>query len=195
MPGKKTRVALIPDAATIAWHHAREEFVADELKLGKTQIKGAIVGDTPGKRAWIIWTRTFNGDPSQRFDKGNKLDILRIVVEDEDDLVRENFGELVNGANSNGPPLVSNGNRSDKSVQKIAALLVAAQQEAARCNLGEVQAWNPIPTVVQAAKLACPEVGAVVDRESQSITSLKWYGEGTALDDVEWIGNEKYGWC
>ncbi len=194
-PGKKTRVALIPDAATIAWHHAREEFVAEELKRGKTQIKGAIIGDTPGQRAWIIWTRTVNGDPSSKYDKDNKLDVLRIVVEEADDIVREDFVDLANVTESDNPQPIINGSGVGTQVQKIASLLVAAQREAAKSLLAEVHAWNPTPTVIQAAKLAYPEVGAVVHRESQSITSLKWYGEGSALEDVDWIGNEKYGWC
>jgi hypothetical protein len=35
-----------------------------------------------------------------------------------------------------------------------------------------------------------------VEREEESIASLMWYGEGSgASDDIEWVGNEKYGWC
>ena len=192
---KKTRVALIPDGPTIAWHHAREEFVAEELKLEDPEIKGAIMGDKAGGRAWIIWTRTFNGDPCKKYDEGNVLNVLRIVVEEEDDIVREDLGDLTEAATSDHSPLLANGTRSETSVQLVASLLVAAQQEAAKFHLAEVQAWNPTQTVVRAAKLAYPEVAAVVNRESQSIASLKWYGGGPALEEVEWIGNEKYGWC
>ena len=188
-------MALIPDAATIAWHHAREEFVAEELKLGDTEIKGAIVGDKPGERAWIIWTRTFSGDPHRKFDKGNVLFVLRIVMEEEESVIRDNPSDLAKGANGNGPPPMTNGDGLGKSVRQVASLLVAAQQEAARFHLAEAQAWNPTPTTVQAAKLAYPKVGAVIDRESQSIACLKWYGEGAALEEVDWVGNEKYGWC
>jgi hypothetical protein len=40
----------------------------------------------------------------------------------------------------------------------------------------------------------------VVDREFESIASLRWYGEipqkgGRVADYVDWIVNEKYGWC
>lgn len=188
-------MALIPDAATIAWHHAREEFVAEELNLGNTGIKGAIVGEKSGGRAWIIWTRTFNGDPYRKYDKDNILNVLRIVVEQDDSVVREDLKDLANVRDSNGSPPVTNGSGPGKSVQQVASLLFAAQQEAAKLHLAEVQAWNPTPTTVQAAKLAHPKVSAIIDRESQSIACLKWYGEGPALEEVDWIGNEKYGWC
>lgn len=116
-------------------------------------------------------------------------------MEEEDNIVREGFGDLANVAKSEGPRPITNGSGFRKQVQKIASLLFAAQQEAAKSLLAEVHAWNPTPPVVLAAKLAYPELGAVIDRASQSITSLKWYGEGSALEDVDWIGNEKYGWC
>jgi hypothetical protein len=91
--------------------------------------------------------------------------------------------------------IANNGAHVRKSVQYVASLLLAAQQEATKFNLSEVQAWNPTPTTAQAAKVAYPGVAAVIDRESQSIASLKWYSSGSPLDEVEWIGNEKYGWC
>jgi len=40
----------------------------------------------------------------------------------------------------------------------------------------------------------------VVDREEQSICSLMWYDEESREGEIEptgidWVGNEKYGWC
>ena len=35
-----------------------------------------------------------------------------------------------------------------------------------------------------------------VDRENEGIASLLWYGEGSGKEDtIEWMGNEKFGWC
>ena len=35
-----------------------------------------------------------------------------------------------------------------------------------------------------------------VEREEDGIASLLWYGEGSGKEDtLEWIANEKYGWC
>lgn len=31
-------------------------------------------------------------------------------------------------------------------------------------------------------------------REKASISSLRWYGEGSG-EDVKWVCNEKFGWC
>jgi len=179
----------------MAWHHAREEFAANELKLGNPEIKGAIVGNEAGERAWIIWARTWNGDPYKRDDPGNVLNVLRIVVEEEEEIGRDDFSNFANTANGDSSSLPNNGAHVRKSVQYVASLLLAAQQEATKFNLSEVQAWNPTPTTAQAAKVAYPGVAAVIDRESQSIASLKWYSSGSPLDEVEWIGNEKYGWC
>jgi hypothetical protein len=34
-----------------------------------------------------------------------------------------------------------------------------------------------------------------VDREHDSIPSLMWYGPGGDKAEVEWLHNEKFGWC
>lgn len=189
-------MALIPDVETMAWHHAREEFAANELNLGSPTIKGAIVGSEAGERAWIIWTRTWNGDPYKKDDSGNVLNVLRIVVEEEaGEFGRENFRDLSDTTNCERSTSLDNGTHIRKPVQDVAALLTAARREAAKFNLSEVHAWNPTPTTALAAKIAFPRVAAVIDRESQSIASLKWHGDEMALDGIEWIGNEKYGWC
>lgn len=72
----RVRVALIPDANTIQWHHAREEFLAQKLLGRWPDIKGAIAERSAGERVWGIWTRTFSSEE-------NTLNILRLVIEDE----------------------------------------------------------------------------------------------------------------
>lgn len=159
-------VALVPDIDTIRWHHAREEFVGNELYGKFPKIKGAMVGTEKGKRIWCYWTRMYYNAHEA---KGNTLHILRLVVEDEQ---QENVAEA------------------------FAALMAMAQKEAQEWQMAEVEAWNPSAATVAAAQKLHP--GAkVVERDSESIASLRWYPEhsGNVADSIDWVGNEKYGWC
>lgn len=174
--GSKTAVALIPDVETIQWHHAREEFVGQEVHGRVPKIKGAIVGDEEGKRVWCYWTRTwYNEDVSAV--KGNTMHILRLVVED-DVLGSKGVGE------------------SQSTSAAIAALLAFAQREAYEWKTEHVELWSPSASAVAGAQIL-DKTAKVIDRDTESIASLLWYPEheGTAADHVEWIGNEKYGWC
>ncbi|MCJ1414023.1 hypothetical protein MMC32_000348 [Xylographa parallela] len=101
-------------------------------------------------------------------EEGNVLHVLRMVVEGED-------GEDGEGT---------------WRVEATAEVLRAAQREAGRWAMKTVEVWNPEGVVVVAARRIHGEV-EVVERDEESITSLMWYGEG----EVEWVGNEKYGWC
>jgi len=182
VPQNKTFVALIPDHATISWHHAREEFVAQELRGKKPLIKGAVVGSEIGKRVWCYWTRVFyNPDPSAT--KENTLHILRLVVEERGFFTWERASA-----------------DADMSayIPAIAALLRMAQQEAREWNMEAVELWNPTYATVKAVQSMAPEA-QVVHRDSESIASLMWYGErlqeGPVAEYVDWLGNEKYGWC
>lgn len=168
--GSKTAIALLPDIETIQWHHAREDFVGMELHGKTPKVKGAMVGTEQGKRIWCYWTRMwYNANPAET--KGNTLYILRIVVEDGD----------------------STEHSHDDA---IAALMAMAQQEAEECKMERVEAWNPTPATLSAARKLEPGV-EVVDRDSESIASLQWYPqhEGRMADKIEWVGNDKYGWC
>ncbi|KAI9679371.1 MAG: hypothetical protein M1817_005393 [Caeruleum heppii] len=189
-PHKMLRVAVIPDVETMQWHHAREEFVANELGKAYPEIKGAIVGDAPGQRAWCIWSRTWY-DPPGPDTTSNVLHILRLVI--EPGLYERSYGSVINS---------------------IAALIVAAQREAAAWELNEVQLWNPSATVLEGIQRAS-DISAVarespstefmvIDRDSDSIPSLMWYGldgEAGSMPDaidaahIDWVGNEKYAWC
>jgi len=175
-------VALVPDIATISWHHAREEFVGKELHGKVPEIKGAIVGTEPGKRVWCYWTRMFyNSNPDACEE--NTLHILRIVVEERGMLTWEK-------ANSNAD--------MSQYIPAITALFKMAQKEAAEWNMADVEVWNPTDATVKAVQEIYPEA-KVVQRDTESIASLMWYGErvkdGTVADYVDWLGNEKYGWC
>jgi hypothetical protein len=176
-------VALIPNIETVRWHHAREDFVGKVLHGKAPKVKGAIVGSEKGKRIWCYWTRMwYNQNPEEA--KGNTLHILRLVIESE--------GQSSWETSRNG----SNGVTSHQHDAAIAALLSMAQKEAEEWRMEEVEAWNPSSETVAAAQRLDPNA-KVVDRDMESIASLRWYPqhEGPVADSIDWIGNEKYGWC
>ncbi|KAF2433901.1 hypothetical protein EJ08DRAFT_582822 [Tothia fuscella] len=183
--GHRTAVAIIPDIDIINWHHSREEFVGRELHGKVPKIKGAIVGSIPGKRVWCYWTRMFyNEDPKATFE--NTLHILRLVIEEQGifDWEKESH------------------NISKKAMAEyipaIGALFRLAQEEAKEWMMEDVWLWNPTEATIDAVKAVEPEA-KVIDRDAESIASLMWYGEkngdGLVCDYVDWLGNEKYGWC
>lgn len=163
------------------WHHAREEFVAQEVLDRHPKIKGVYARTQDGKRVWCIWTHMFG-----ETEADNTLYLLRIAIEGED----------VHGA---APGNEANGGSSDTHVPNedrllgVVACLRAAQQDAAKWNMKSIKAWNPSGTVVAAARRLEPSA-KITDREEESITSLLWYGPENGLGDIEWIGNEKFGW-
>lgn len=164
-------VALVPDIQTIQWHHAREEFVSNELLGKKPLIKGALV-TTGSDTVWCIWSRTWtNSDKDQ--SEGNTLYILRLVVESDN--------------------LDESKDHKPEHIDAIAAVLGVAQEQAMEWHMAEVEIWNPHPRTTAAAEKLDPEV-AIVHREDESITSLKWYGDDDEKS-VKWVENEKYGWC
>ncbi|KAL8705052.1 MAG: hypothetical protein Q9201_001822 [Fulgogasparrea decipioides] len=180
-PDSCIRVSLLPDVATMQWHHAREDFLAQELLGRRPLCKGALARIADGKRAWCIWTRKFGANRDD-----NVLNILRLVVEGETNVVRQTVAATGNG----------DLNTSDQAtVAAIAAILRAALFEASGWEMASVQLWNPSPLSVMAAKIVDPSA-KVVDRYHESLASLRWHGptplEGTEID---WICNEKYAWC
>ncbi|MCJ1397718.1 hypothetical protein MMC11_000914 [Xylographa trunciseda] len=86
--------------------------------------------------------------------------------------------------------MVVEGEEGEECVEGAAEVLRAAQREAGRWAMKTVEVWNPERVVIDAARRIVGEV-EVVERDEESITSLMWYGKG----EVEWVGNEKYGWC
>lgn len=180
-PHNKTRVALIPDLKTMQWHHAREEFAGREMLGREPEIKGAYTGCEGSSQVWCIWTRTFGST-----EAGNTLNILRIFVEGEENSVRD--------GSKTGGQLVDLKSTDQARLQGAAAVLRAAQVEAARWDMKDVQIWNPSPLVVLAARQIEPST-ELIYREDESIASLRWHGEPEDRTTVEWVSNEKYGWC
>ena len=188
----KVRVALIPDAETLHWHHAREEFVAKELFHRSPDVKGAMVaGEGEGGRVWCIWTRTYGSEL-----EGNTLNVLRLVIEGEEHPTRQAAdGSQLERSSSDDDA----GETLDPlTLQKIHAtslVLLAAQHEAAKWGMRDVQLWNPTRLCVLAARRIKPGI-KVVHRDEESIASLRWHGDELGDGaEVEWVGNEKFGWC
>ncbi|KAK1973695.1 hypothetical protein LZ30DRAFT_742750 [Colletotrichum cereale] len=163
-PSDKTRVSLVPDLDAMLWHLMREDYMTKHI-FGKTPtVRGGVVGD-PGARVWAVWTRGYYGG-LKRPDDGNTMHVLRLAVEDDD---------------ATPDPVLQDA---------VDALLRLARAEAAEWSVNNVELWNPDPRVralVESAGIPHD----FVERETDSIASLMWYGEG----DVEWVLNEKFGWC
>lgn len=81
---------------------------------------------------------------------------------------------------------------SDEMLQEaLNGIIGQARHQASEWKCGKVEMWNPDERVKKAAQAVG---GKWKSRESDSITSLNWFGEGDK-GDVEWLLNEKYAWC
>ena len=181
-----TAVTLLPDAVTFAWHHAREDFVAKEVLGRVPEVKGALalVEGIGGRRAWAMWTRMWYNANVEKRD-GNVLYILRLVVETDPDSCAAVDDE------SDAPGDL-------EEVRAVAAVLRQAQIQAQEWGMVEVELWSPSRRSRRAAGLLLgQEEGKVkvVEREDESIASLKWFGDEAEGSEVEWLEIEKFGWC
>lgn len=101
--------------------------------------------------------------------------------------------------NSNNDDAVDQAVIKSKSWRELvlatASILNMARQEATKWNMQSVRMWNPSPLTLLAAQELEPSA-KLIAREEESIASLRWYKDTLkAGDDVEWIANEKIGWC
>jgi hypothetical protein len=180
----KTHVCIVPDHEHIQWHHVREDFMCQKIFGRQPTIRGAVIGEE-GHRVWAMWTRSFYG-PVGKASSGNALHILRLVIEDE-------APEIIFSSKTGGA--LSNGSLMDEQAQKLKSVLQVAQSQAAEWSLLHVELWNPTP-LVQSLVQKTDLQHSKVERESESIPMLMWYGAGDGkLNDIDWAGNEKYGWC
>ena len=168
---RKTLMMLVPDLDHMLWHHRKEEFACDKLFGRYPHVKGVMTGEL-NDRMWVIWTHRYYGHPHS-ISSNNTLYILRVVI--------ENQGK--------------DREQREHQVEQMRAILRAAQHEAAEWELDCVKVWDPanlIQDIVERTGIQHRKV----EREDESIASLLWFGEGSSKDDtVEWLGNEKYGWC
>ena len=165
----RVHVALIPDYDTMVWHHMRENFMTKKLFGRSPTVKGAIAGES-GSRVWAVWTRMYTG-LLDKSDSENILHILRLVIEND------------------------SAQETAANAEKLKSILEVAQREAKEWRSGHVELWNPTPYVRSLVQSLAVE-HSEVEREKDSIASLRWYGHGSGgVENIEWVGNEKHGWC
>lgn len=121
----------------------------------------------PSGKRWIVWNRFFNQ---------KELTILRIV--DMDEKVNRD-----------------NGNEVDVGAEEMLLLLKVAREEARKWGMDEVVIWSPGERVVSAAERMMGRKVKAVDRDMDSVASLRWNGKGGRDANIEWELNEKFGWC
>jgi GNAT superfamily N-acetyltransferase len=165
----RVHIALIPDHDTMVWHHMREDFMTNKLFGRSPTTRGAIVGES-GSRVWAVWARMYSG-PLDEAKSESTLHLLRLVI--------ENDAEAEAAANA----------------EKLQSILELAQREAREWRAGHVELWNPTPYVKGLVRTLAIE-HSEVERQQESIASLRWYGSGSGgVENIEWVGNEKHGWC
>jgi hypothetical protein len=169
----KVYVSMLPDVQVFKWHFAREKGEIKGISGGDPEVHGAILGEKPGERAWLIWMRSYWEEKEVK--DGNLL-ILRIAVEGGID----------------GPG----------AQRKIGSLLCAAMKEAENWRLEEMVHWNPRSAVVDAAKAWFPEEAVeVVKQRTDDLNCFAWYGpshdsrfKDAQFQDVVWDNAENWCW-
>ena len=172
---KKLRMTIVPDIDHMLWHHKKAEFAAQRLFGKEPQVKGAVAGQ-PGNRIWAIWTHRYYGDPKSASSE-NVLYILRLVVESQG---KESTYDVA---------------QRDVLAEQLKAVLKAAQAEAAEWKLDHISLWDPTPLVQELIGRTGIRHN-MVERQTESIASLLWYGNRSDETGTspEWIGNEHYAW-
>ena len=180
----RLQMMLVPDHDHMLWHHKKEEYVCEKLFGKKPTVKGAVVG-LPGRRIWAIWTHRFYSNPATA-SSDNTLYILRLVVEDQEPSENDLLGLKDSSTETTRLGILTG---------SLKAVLQHAQAEAADWGLGKVCMWHPTPLVLGLIlQTGLPH--RVIERTDEGIASLLWFDEGSgSKDKIQWIGNEKYGWC
>lgn len=167
---EKTRMMIVPDIDRMMWHISKEEFACRKIFDKAPQAKGAIAGHD-GSRVWAIWVHRYYGYPDST-PKEDTLYILRFVMENQ-------------------TPTTAQFKIQTQSMKEI---LHATRVEAAKWNLHCVKLWHPTPLIRELDNQSGLNY-RLVEREEDSIASLKWFQEGGGEpDDVEWVASEKYAW-
>ncbi|KAL9127407.1 MAG: hypothetical protein Q9217_003703 [Psora testacea] len=169
-PPGKIRIMIVPDVDHMQWHISKEEFACQKIFGNVPEAKGAIAGEY-GCRIWAVWAHRYYGHPDSA-PQNNTLYVLRLVVENQ----RPTPEQLVS------------------QIKNMKAVLQAAQAEATEWDLQCVKLWHPTPLVQQLVERSGVEYRSV-EREEDSIASLRWFGDdGGKEGDLEWVASEKYAW-
>ena len=185
----RKRVVILPDLDHMLWHIRKEDFATNYIFGEEAEAKGAVAG-VPGNQVWIVWVRRYYEHPDHTDREGgdgeNVLYILRLVIEGD---------ETANKPQEDHLDLTS----SDIYVEQAAALksvLQAAQAEAAKWCLSQVQMWEPSPLAQSLLEQSGLDASRV-ERQTDSIASALWFMEASDVtdDSPKWVNNEYYAWC
>ncbi|KAG5932214.1 hypothetical protein E4U53_001431 [Claviceps sorghi] len=163
------RVAILPDLATYEWHLTRAAILAS-LLLGKAPTTHGALYTPPGRphsRVWMLWSPAVPG--GRHAPDKNTLNILHLALED--------------------PALPD-----DALSTALAAIMTVAQTQADEWLCPKIDMWNPDDRIRALMQQAVPLPSELVVRETTSIASLRWFGDGS-VSDVEWVDNHKFEWC
>ena len=171
LPKGKTHMMIAPDIEHMLWHMSKESFSCSKIFGNIPLAKGAIAGEERGSRIWALWARWYYSHPNSH-QRDNTLYILRFVIENQN----PSHDEL------------------DVQARYVRGVLQAAQVEAAKWHLGCVKLWHPMPLMRKLLKRSGLDYREV-EREKDSIASLRWFGDGSNDDEsLEWVASEKYAW-
>jgi hypothetical protein len=87
------------------------------------------------------------------------------------------------------------GEGGESEEEQVVALLRAAALEAHKWELKKVTLWNPDEICVKAAERVAGFGVKIIDREEESICSLRMHNGGSSVEEVDWVINEKFAWC
>lgn len=165
----RVTVAIIPDNDHMLWHFNRENIGSKALYPSEPtpQVHGARVTIGDGAtRAWALWARKLRDADIEK----NTLYFLRLVIESPESVSDKELGEA------------------------IGKLVTAAKREAKSTKCSKVQMWSPEERVKRVVDAQQGLDAEYVVRETDSISSLAWFGE-ESVDNVDWVIPEQYAWC
>ncbi|RDA95060.1 hypothetical protein CP533_2175 [Ophiocordyceps camponoti-saundersi (nom. inval.)] len=177
------RLALIPDLATLQWHFARQDFLSQYIdslpRQSERPIRGALYesNEDEGSRVWALWT--LKSEPSESQSDGvrnvNTLEFLRLSYPDSISQAQLKTG--------------------------VEAIINQALRQGRKWLCTSIQIWNPdgdrVRPILDGLSHLRPEF---VVRDDSSIASLLWLGLGDGsgaeeMEEVDWVANDKFGWC
>lgn len=159
-------VAFKPDLDHFAWHHAREEFVSEQLGLSFPEIKGAIHRSTGMA---IIWARVFAAK-----QRNWQLHILHMVIPREIKTSTEGLRVL--------------------SALLLRAQLEAGEWNL-EGGVELWDPSELIVAAAQSLRIDVHDKVEVISRDQEHVCSLRWISAGNSVDEVVWDYNQKYAWC
>lgn len=86
-------------------------------------------------------------------------------------------------------------NTAEDEEYELVSLLKSAQIQARDWGMKEVVIWNPNEAVVRAAHVITGTYVGLVERELDSIASIRWNGKEGRNARILWDLNEKFAWC